>query len=84
MKKNSIKYVQCKMTKHVKDRLKYLDTSWIPKKFAQKDRSLKLKIDGEWDDGWIVEEVYSSTELTHDEVTAISNHHKKFREVTDI
>jgi hypothetical protein len=28
--------------------------AWIPEKFAVQNRMIKIKMDGEWDDGWQV------------------------------
>lgn len=37
--------------------------SWLPALFAKVGRVLKLRLpEGPWDDGWIVDEVYSGME----------------------
>lgn len=37
-----------------------VDVSWIPTKFANKGKTIKLKQNGDiWDDGWLVEETYT-------------------------
>lgn len=46
-------YKQCKLEKG--DRA---TTSWIPEKHAVRGRILKLKENDQWDDDWLVKEVY--------------------------
>jgi len=58
-------YTQCKLQKG--NEFTY---SWIPKKFAVKNKYLKLKDNGEWADGWQVIEIWSTrkhTEINEDE-----------------
>jgi hypothetical protein len=35
-----------------------VDVVWIPKQFAVVGKTLSIRIDGEWSDGWLVLEVY--------------------------
>lgn len=50
-------YKQCRLK-----RQNTIMTSWIPAKFAKKGGYLKLKVDGVWQDGWQIIEVYGSIE----------------------
>lgn len=50
-------YRQCKLVKG-----NMHQTSWIPEKFAILNKVLKLKENGKWVDGWVVEKV-SKTKL---------------------
>jgi hypothetical protein len=56
--------------------------SWIPEKFAKVGKVVKLKEDGEWEDGWVVVHVGARKE-SH-EVHAASHGHTKHRKRTDI
>lgn len=57
--------------------------SWIPEKFAQKTRPVKLKKDdGSWDDGWVVESVGSRA--SEDEVSLMERDHLRTRKHSDI
>jgi uncharacterized protein YxeA len=47
------KYAQCTLEKKTKEG-KRTQTSWLPLKFAKQNKYLKLKEDGEWEDGWQV------------------------------
>lgn len=49
------KYTQCQLEKGNKTEI-----SWIPAKFAQPGKYIKLKADNGWDDGWKVVETYAT------------------------
>jgi|TARA_Y100000310_G_scaffold109018_1_gene107397 hypothetical protein len=58
-------YTQCKL-----QRGNVISYSWIPKKFAVKNKYLKLKDNGKWTNGWQVIEVWSTrknSEINDDE-----------------
>ena len=56
--------------------------SWIPSKFAVKGKYLKLKNDdGEWENGWCVEEVWGTRKSI--DVLKDAEGYKKQRERTD-
>lgn len=47
-------YCQCNMRKKIENGYK-LNVAWIPEKFAQKGKVIKLKWeDGTWEEGWEV------------------------------
>jgi len=49
------RYSQCKLKK---DRVKYI--VWIPTKYAIKNRFIRIKKDGVWDNGWEVIAVFGT------------------------
>ena len=57
--------------------------SWLPERFARQGRYLKLKTDGEWQDGWRVMAV-GSQRMTEQEVNERSQDYKHQREASDI
>ena len=57
-------------------------TSWIPEKFAEVGKVLKLKESGEWEDGWEV--VHVGSRLDSKIVNENSQLYKKHRRGTDI
>jgi hypothetical protein len=57
--------------------------SFIPSKFAQKGRYLKLKEDGKWIDGWLVTATYPPL-ISSETIEARSRDHANHRKVTDI
>lgn len=59
-----------------------ITVSWIPEKFAHPGKHLKLKDDGKWVDGWVVEVVGTRLDSTY--VENRSQEYKKHRERTDI
>jgi len=61
---------------------KKIKTSWIPEKFAIVGKVLKLKENGEWEDGWEVFKV--GTRLDSKTVNENSQLHKKHRKDCDI
>lgn len=71
-------YTQCKLT-HPDGTCM---TSWIPTKFAKKNKILKLKDNGVWKDGWVVTSVFG----TQDEkiVLARRSDYRNWRDMTDI
>jgi hypothetical protein len=68
---------QCRLTKGNK-----VQYSWIPTKFAIKNKKLILKNEnGDWEQ-WIVDEVYST--VSHKSLKFLEEQHKKTREASDI
>ncbi len=55
--KKELYYRQCKL-----QRGNTHQTSWIPEQFAILNKVLKLKNGEEWEDGWVVKEVWSRLE----------------------
>jgi hypothetical protein len=49
-------YRQCKLVNGDTNQ-----TCWIPSKFAQIGRILKLKTNGQWIGGWLVKDIYPYT-----------------------
>lgn len=47
-------YRQCKMRKKHSETSYSEQVSYIPEEFAVMNKVLKLKENGEWDDGWVV------------------------------
>ena len=50
-------YTQCKMIKSARPGGVFVHTAWIPSKFAKRGKYVELKLEGEWVNGWQVEEV---------------------------
>ena len=48
-----MKYCQCELSKKTENG-EILDVAWIPKEFAKKNKYLKIRINGGWDNGWQV------------------------------
>jgi len=58
-------------------------TRWIPEKFAKEGKWIKLKNDDkEWEDGWLVKEVWSR--MAEDLVLDASQDYKHQRKSSDI
>lgn len=68
---------QCKMSKWGQHY-----TAWIPTKFAKVGGYVKLKLDGTWDDGWMVEEVFTTLPAKY--VAERANDYKSTRKASDI
>lgn len=43
-----------------------VDTAWIPSGFARAGRSIQIRVDGEWQRGWRVEEAYEGTKTAEE------------------
>jgi len=59
-------YVQCRMRKLSLSKGVSYYIGWLPEKLAKKGRHVRLKIDGEWEGGWEIIDVWerkSSIEL---------------------
>ena len=54
MRKVKTRYQQCKLVKYLADS-EIHTVSYIPEKFAVVGRTVKLRRNGKWTDGWIVE-----------------------------
>jgi hypothetical protein len=76
--KKEVYYRQVKMKKGNTQR-----TSWIPEQFAVVGKMLKIDMDGEWNEGWIVEHV-GSTRRDSATVRERSRDHLRHRKKTDI
>ena len=59
------------------------EISWIPEKFAIKNKALKIKINGIFEDGWQVNEVYNLRKSEED-VLRDEQLFKHQREVSDL
>lgn len=66
-------YKQCLLTNNG-----YQDISWIPSQFAREGKILSIKIDNEWVNGWLVEEVYPSI-CTREDIDNIRSQNKRFK-----
>jgi len=84
-------FVQCRMRKFiVRENVKDYESNknfkyrvgWIPERFAQKGRVLKLKIDGKWDNGWKVIDTWQKR--TKEEITERSQDYRHTRRFSDI
>jgi hypothetical protein len=60
-----------------------LDTVWIPAEFAVKGRPLRLKTEGGWEDGWVVEEAFTG-DLPSRVVQERERGFKSHRKATDV
>ncbi len=73
---SKVYYNQCKLKKENR-----YEVSYIPHKYAKQGNVIKIKQDDEtWEDGWIVEEVYSELveeKLLPDSYSEIKAHRKK-------
>jgi hypothetical protein len=58
-------------------------TIWIPSKFAKTKKLLKVKIDGEWEYGWMVASVYS-IKITELELNNLEGQYRTTRTISDI
>lgn len=74
---------QCTLRRRV-DRETQTIVSWIPERYAQLRKSLRLMgEDGSWTSGWVVESV-GETRLATREVHERSRDHLKQRKASDI
>ena len=78
MVKKSIMFKQCTL-----ERGNVVVVSWLPVKFAQKGRYLRLKDGGKWTNGWLVTEV-GSHEVSSEAAREASRNYKHQREASDI
>jgi hypothetical protein len=78
MGKKSETYTQCALKKKGQ-----ADVAWIPTKFANKGNYIKLKQDdGSWDDGWLVEEIYTQQDAQY--LIEHARDYKNTRKASDI
>lgn len=71
-------YVQCRLS-HINGKR---EMSWIPERYAVRDKVLSIKNDGFWEDGWRVVETYGKRDESA--VLAMSERHKHHRNGSDI
>ena len=71
-------YKQCTMRRNGA-----IITAWIPVKFAKKDKFLRLKEQGKWENGWKVEKVHDVA-LPESAVIAHRDSYRDTRVTTDI
>jgi len=85
------KMVQCKLIKEIGENI-LSEVRWIPEKFAKRGKSVKVKkscvwntVEGEeWDDNWVVQDVYKESILDIDVVDKMARQFKDHRKVSDI
>jgi hypothetical protein len=61
----------------------FVDTIFIPEKYAIQDSYIERKIDGNWDNGWKVVAVYEGLK-SEEQVMADRDLYKSHRKGTDI
>ena len=69
-------YRQCRL-----QRGSQFDQAWIPEKFAQVGRVIRVKRDGEWSDGWAVVMIFG--QLSDGAAESGRDEYRYHREVTD-
>lgn len=76
--KKSETYTQCSLAKGGS-----VDVVWIPTKFANKGKFIKLKqADNTWDDGWLVAETYTTRDAQY--LIEHERDYKNTRKASDI
>jgi len=70
-------YKQCKLVKGAKEQ-----TSWIPERFAKKNKTIKIFENDVWEDGWVVEFVGASK--SEEYLSDFKDIYRTHRKVTDI
>ena len=73
-----MKYCQCKLQKSTETGY-ITDVAWIPTKFAKKNKYLKIKNKGRWENGWKV--ISIGTIL--DEECIFDREYVQHRDITD-
>lgn len=76
-------YVQCRLQRHRVDGFPAYKVSWIPEKFAETGRMLKIKVDGSWEKGWKVVDVWGGR-LSREEINNRSRYYLTQRRSSDI
>jgi len=75
-------FVQCTIQKFGLGGI--LSQVWIPEKFAIKERYIKVKINGEWEDNWQVIKVFEDIKKTEQEANIDAEAWKYQRGCSDI
>ena len=71
-------YQQVKLTKAVEGGGHMEDVAYIPSRLAVDGQVIKIKKDGEWDDGWTVTNV-SPEKISEEKANALHTHWSAFR-----
>ena len=74
-------YNQCKIRKGGKEQTVY-QTVYIPSKYAEVGKSIKIRENGVWEDGWVVIEVWQEVDESY--LYSLRNAWKRHSEVSDI
>lgn len=78
--KKETNYIQCALK-----RKNYHHMAWIPEKFANVGKFIKIKRDDDtWEDGWEVMGDFSEVKKSSTEANAASQLYKKTRAASDI
>lgn len=73
---------QCRLYRHLPEG-RQTQVAWLPEKFAEVGRILKLKDNDVWEDGWVVSSI--GTALVSDEIiTERSQDYKNTRKASDV
>ena len=56
--------------------------AWIDQWYAEPGKEIRIKVNGEWYDGWKVDEVYGT--LDPSQLLIVGEQYKHTREVSDI
>lgn len=71
-------YTQCRLKKN-----NSYQVCWIDSNHATKGKTLKIKVDNEWQDGWVVESA-GTIKIDKDYALLQSQQYKHTRETSDI
>ena len=71
-----VKYRQCTLDRKLSDKITCVLVSWIPSEFAVLNKTLKLKTNDKWEDGWVVTYVGQETNKPFYSKAAIKSHKK--------
>lgn len=74
---------QCKVSKATIEGGAFMQVVWLPTKFAVPNTYVKVKVAGEWDDHWHVDEVFGP-EVPETEVAERSRDFTKTRKASDV
>ena len=73
---------QCNLSRQTPEGRQTL-VAWIPEKFAQEKRVLKLKEGDQWENGWVVNSIGTAL-VSDDIITERSQDYKNTRKASDV
>lgn len=76
--------LQCLLAKTNESGGSNLTVAWLPEKYAITGKILKIQNNGEWEDGWVVDTVYTHGRYDMEKILLMDLQSRNTRKVSDI
>lgn len=76
-------HIQCEL-RRASEKGYHQNIAWLPAEYAVEGKFVKLKTNGEWEDGWKVQTAYTNSPIASEVIQERSRDYKNHRKATDV